>query len=251
MHMIEHKAFHFTEFKATDEKGNFQGVLSTYGNEDLVGDVCDPGCFDNSIRTRGNKRPFLWQHLSIEPIGSLIVTDTKDNLAVDGHFNMDVQRGREAFYLLKAGDVNGLSIGFQLIDADYIDGVRHLKEIDLIEGSFVTFPANPAAMAEAKMVSESSKAALRKQISAVGGFRLLDKTVQKKLMKAVDEALTEEEEEKEEEENPDDQTDDPESNEVNKEIDEEEEEELKTLFLSINKLKDNVDVLTKSVKEVI
>lgn len=250
MHMIEHKAFHFTEFKATDEKGNFQGVLSTYGNEDFVGDVCDPGCFDNSIRTRGNKLPFLWQHLSIEPIGSLIVTDTKDNLAVDGHFNMGVQRGREAFSLLKAGDVNGLSIGFQLIDADYIDGVRHLKEIDLIEGSFVTFPANPAAMAEAKMVSESSKAALRKQISAVGGFKLLDKTVQKKLMKAVDEAL-EEEEEKEEEENPDDQTDDPESDEVNKEIDEEEEEELKTLFLSINKLKDNVDVLTKSVKEVI
>jgi hypothetical protein len=248
--MIEHKAFHFTEFKATDEKGNFQGVLSTYGNEDFVGDVCDPGCFDNSIRTRGSKLPFLWQHLSIEPIGSLIVTDTKDNLAVDGHFNMGVQRGREAFSLLKAGDVNGLSIGFQLIDADYIDGVRHLKEIDLIEGSFVTFPANPAAMAEAKMISKSSKAALRKQISAVGGFKLLDKTVQKKLMKAVDEAL-EEEEEKEEEENPDDQTDDPESDEVNKEIDEEEEEELKTLFLSINKLKDNVDVLTKSVKEVI
>jgi len=266
--MTEHKTFSFTEFKSTDESGNFKGVLSTYGNEDLVGDVCDPGCFDNSVKARGDKFPFLWQHMYFEPIGSFVVTDTKGNLSIDGHFNLDVQRGREAFSLLKAGDVNGLSIGFRLMDADYVDGVRHLKDVDLVEGSFVTFPANPEAFAEAKQMNDQMKGTLRKQISATDGFKSLDPELQKRLMKAVDEALTEDEghensDKKKEDAEENDNTDqdeaagdnesntDEESHADENEDPDEEEEDMKAILDSISDLKKNTECLTKSMKEVI
>lgn len=257
--MTERKAFSFVEFKSVDEEGNFKGILSTYGNEDLVGDICDPGCFDNSVKERGAKRPLLWQHMYFEPIGSFSITDTKDNLAVDGHFNMAVQRGREAYSLLKAGDVNGLSIGFQLKDADYVDGIRHIKDADLLEGSFVTFPANPEAYAEAKNMNDRKKGLLRKQISAMEGFKALDPELQKRLMKAVDEALTDESEPEDEDEKSDEEEtededegeteDEEKSDEEPEDEDETDEEDMKALLGGITDLKSYVGVLSKSIKE--
>ncbi len=41
---------------------------------------------------------------------------------------------------MKMGAIEGLSIGYRTKDADVIDGIRHLKEIDLWEISVVTFP---------------------------------------------------------------------------------------------------------------
>lgn len=262
--MTERKAFSFVEFKSVDEEGNFKGVLSTYNNEDLVGDICDPGCFDTSVKARGTKRPLLWQHMYFEPIGSFSITDTKDNLAVDGHFNMAVQRGREAYSLLKAGDVNGLSIGFQLVDADYIDGIRHIKEADLIEGSFVTFPANPEAFAEAKHMNNQNRGLLRKQISATESFKALDPELQKRLMKAVDDAMADEadcgdEDDKkseEEETNNEDETEgeDGEGEQPNTDDTQDEsetdEEDMKALLKGISDLKSGLEDLSKSMKEV-
>ena len=146
------------EVKAGQEDGTFSGLLSTYGNLDAVGDICEKGCFDRTIRERGIKRPLLWQHDQSQPIGSFIVSSADDALSIEGRFNMDVARGREAYALLKAQDIDGLSIGYIARDYDYdSQGVRHLKDVDLLEGSLVTIPANDLARAQAKRLDIMSR----------------------------------------------------------------------------------------------
>lgn len=139
------------EVKADGDEGSFGGLLSTYGNIDSVGDVCEPGCYDRTVSERGTKRPLLWQHDQAHPIGSFEITTTEGALAIAGRINLGVSTGRDAYALLKAGDIDGLSIGYIARDYDYdSNGVRHLKDVDLLEGSLVTIPANDLARAQAK-----------------------------------------------------------------------------------------------------
>jgi uncharacterized protein len=62
---------------------------------------------------------------------------------------LESPRGREAYALLKAGALNGLSIGFVSRKHAWGTGdtadIRTLQEVDLWEVSPVTFPANSLA----------------------------------------------------------------------------------------------------------
>ncbi len=139
------------EIKSVSEEGSFSGLLSTYGNVDEAGDICEPGCFDRTVAESGIRRPFLWQHDQREPIGHLNIVDTKDALSIEGKFNLDTQRGREGYSLLKNGDIDGLSIGYIAKEYHYDEkGIRHLTDVELFEGSLVSIPCNPQARAQAK-----------------------------------------------------------------------------------------------------
>jgi HK97 family phage prohead protease len=150
------------QVKSTDDaEGLFEGVLSTYGNIDQVGDVCERGCFDRDLALNGARRPLLWQHDSTQPIGSFEAYGDEVALRVKGRMNLETAKGREAYALLKAGDIDGLSIGYIVVEYTYDnDGVRHLLEVRLLEGSLVTFPANTLARAQAKSLE-------RRQVSVV------------------------------------------------------------------------------------
>lgn len=154
------------EVKSAGEDGTFEGILSKYGNVDLAGDICLRGCFAKDIATRGNKRPLLWQHEKHQPIGSYTLTDSDDALTIAGRFNLGVAQGREAYALVKAGDITGLSIGYVVNDADFdAEGHRLLKDVTLYEGSVVTFPCNTEANVtsvkeEDPMASDEMKEAL-------------------------------------------------------------------------------------------
>lgn len=248
----------FTEFKEVTAEGNFRGILSTYGNEDLVGDVCDQGCWDESVKAKGGDFPLLWQHDMTEPIGSFKVVDTTAALVIEGHFNQDVQRGKEAFALLKAGDIRGLSVGFNLQDWAYVDGVRHVTKADLWEGSFVTFPANTLAYAEAKSMAQKRSADVRKGVAALPEFKSLTEEQQEKILRAIDEAVSgdvPEDEEKDAGEEPKD----PETEEESKEDDpegegepdpEDDSEEQKAMNESLRELKSSIQALKLSIKDV-
>ena len=137
--------------EADPSRGPFEGDLSTYGNIDLGGDICEPGCFDRSVAERGTHRTLLWQHDQQDPIGSFDVVSTEGSLRIRGSFNLDTEHGRAGYSLLRHGDIDGLSIGYNATDYSYDkDGIRHLLDVDLMEGSLVTFPMNPLARAEAK-----------------------------------------------------------------------------------------------------
>src|ERR1041385_8651826 len=126
------------EIKNLGDQGTFEGYASTFGNEDLGGDVVVQGAFSKTIADNP-KRPLLWNHNSDEPIGMTTAAEDTAGLSVKGVLNLDVQRARETYSLMKQGAVKGLSIGYDPVRKDHKDGVRYLKELKLYEVSLVPF----------------------------------------------------------------------------------------------------------------
>jgi hypothetical protein len=134
------------------EVGIFEGLASTFGNRDMMGDLVEPGAFTGAL-ARPNTIKMLWQHDARAPIGVWEgLRETAAGLEVRGRLVLDVQQAREALALLKAGAVDALSIGFSVqrggAEFDRERGLRRIKAVDLWEISVVTFPANPKARIE-------------------------------------------------------------------------------------------------------
>lgn len=143
---VKHIPLTFEE-KALEEEGRISGYGSIYGNTDLGGDVVEAGAF------KSNTRPpkMLWQHDPGEVIGIWdSVTEDSKGLKVSGKLLLDIQRAKETKSLLKAGAIDGLSIGYRATEVDYKNTpkgmVRHIKSAELYEISVVTFPMNPKAI---------------------------------------------------------------------------------------------------------
>lgn len=143
--------------KAEDvsEDGTFRGYGSVFGVLDSYREIVDPGAFTASlaeIQATGRSVPVLWQHRSDQPIGGYdVLREDGKGLYVEGTLDIDDDPlAKLAHTKLKRRRVTGLSIGFYVRE-DYYDRaekVTHLKRLDLIECSLVTFPANPAAQVE-------------------------------------------------------------------------------------------------------
>jgi hypothetical protein len=138
------------ETKAGEEPGFFHGYGSVFGNLDGWDDIVHPGAFKNSLAAR--KPAMLWQHCGNEPIGTWEhIQEDETGLAVTGKLLVGkVARATEAYELLKANALEGLSIGYMPVKWEYEERddvlIRHLKEVDLWEISLVTFPANEHAI---------------------------------------------------------------------------------------------------------
>ncbi|HEY0213720.1 MAG TPA: HK97 family phage prohead protease [Paenirhodobacter sp.] len=147
------KAAPILDVKALDDvSGTFEGYASTFGGEpDSYGDIIAVGAYTDSLIThaaKGTVPKMFWQHDPWQPIGKwLDVKEDDRGLRVKGRLNMAVQRGAEAYALLKAGDIDGLSIGYRIksysVDAD--SGNWTLEKLDLIEVSVVSVGANDGA----------------------------------------------------------------------------------------------------------
>lgn len=151
---IEKKAFPL-ELKAVEENGTFSGYLSVFGVMDSYRDIVMPGAFADSLgkwKAKDRLPPMLWQHRSGEPIGRFVkMAEDGKGLLVEGELLInDIARAKEAYALMKAKVVSGMSIGFETIgeEIDKVARARKLTKIDLWEGSIVTFPANEDAQIE-------------------------------------------------------------------------------------------------------
>ena len=138
------------EIKQADgESGVFEGVASVFGNRDEFNDIVEPGAFADTLREKGiDGIKMLAHHDSREPIGVWErLEETDAGLEVRGRLLVgEVQRATEIHALMKAGALDGLSIGFRTVRSeDDATGVRHIFEVELFEISPVTFPANPEA----------------------------------------------------------------------------------------------------------
>ena len=144
---LERKNFDL-EIKGIDEKGEFVAYASTFGNTDLVNDVVEKGAFIKSLQNRPAEEVLmLWQHDTSEIIGEWKdMKEDEHGLLVKGQlFIDDIQQAKEAFFLMKKKLIKKLSIGFKIVNKAWEGGKRMLKEVDLLEVSVVTFPANPEA----------------------------------------------------------------------------------------------------------
>lgn len=140
------------QLKSLSEAGEFEGYGSVFGVKDHGSDIVMPGAFTKSLagwQAKGKWPPALWQHDTHEPIGPhLDMKEDETGLFVKGKLLIDDDPvARRAYAHMKAGSVNGLSIGYELIDWEWdsAKGAYLLKEIELWEVSVVTFAMNELA----------------------------------------------------------------------------------------------------------
>jgi HK97 family phage prohead protease len=137
------------DFKSVEADGTFSGYASRFGAVDLARDLVLPGAFRDSLASRGARGiKLLFQHDPAEPIGVwLELREDARGLFVRGRVLPEVERGREVLALMRAGALDGLSIGFRTVEGrtDSKTGVRRLSKLDLWEISVVTFPMQPEA----------------------------------------------------------------------------------------------------------
>ncbi|QSE47027.1 HK97 family phage prohead protease [Acinetobacter johnsonii] len=148
---MNRKSFNL-KIKAVQEDGFFSGYGAVFGNVDWYNDVILPGAFAKSLEKWAEKNkmpPVLWNHNDGEPIGvyTSIYEDEK-GLFVEGRLLIDdVPRAKSTHALLKAGAIDGLSIGYKTKKANQqTNGIRELIELDLGEISIVTMPANEESL---------------------------------------------------------------------------------------------------------
>lgn len=137
------------DLKSVAPDGTFEGYASLFNREDLGRDIVLPGAFTDTLRQRGAQGVrMLFQHNPEEPIGAweTLAEDAK-GLFARGRLTTQVARAREVLALMRAGAVDGLSIGFKAVRARRDPGhrVRRIEKIDLWEISVVTFPMLPEA----------------------------------------------------------------------------------------------------------
>lgn len=138
------KKFVPLDLKEVSDEGVFEGYASKFGDRDQGGDTVMRGAFKNSLRQRKAKEvKMLWQHDPSFPIGIWEeMSEDATGLYVRGRLLTSVPKAKETYELMKAGIIDGLSIGYRTIKAtrDDATGERQLKEVDLWEISLVTFP---------------------------------------------------------------------------------------------------------------
>lgn len=150
---IHETKFARTDLSSADLDGRFSGYASLFDEVDMSRDAVAPGAFGKALNAKGPAGiRMLFQHNPDQPVGTWnAIAEDGRGLRVEGTLALDTEKGREVHALLKAGAVDGLSIGFKTVRArtDAATGVRKILEADLWEISIVTFPMLPAARVDA------------------------------------------------------------------------------------------------------
>lgn len=150
IHQTAHIHSAFT-IKSHQPDGFFCGYASVFLILDHHQEVIAPRAFKASLQrwtSKGKLPKMLWQHDAKKPVGIWHeIYEDEHGLFVKGQLLLDLEAGREAYALLKAGVIDSLSIGFRPVKAkrDGKSQGRLLEEVDLMEISLVTFGANPEA----------------------------------------------------------------------------------------------------------
>ncbi len=127
------------------ERGLIEGYGATFDIEpDRQGDIIRPGAFRKSLLRE--LPAMVWAHDLSRPVGRwLEASEDGKGLRLRGQLNLQTDAGRDAHAHVLAGDVTGLSIGYEVPKGgaalDQRSGARILSEINLYEVSPVSVPA--------------------------------------------------------------------------------------------------------------
>ena len=138
------------EMKA-DPQGLVEGIASSFNGIDSYNDTVLPSAFTNTLlehKIAGTMPAMLWSHRAAEPIGRWThLQSAPRGLVAHGQLNLKTDRGAQAFEHLRGGDLNGLSIGYDIPEggAETRGQVRLLKSLRLHEISVVSLPADAGA----------------------------------------------------------------------------------------------------------
>lgn len=150
------------EIRETSDGMVFEGYAAVFNSrsENLGGftEFVAPGAFTRSLKTRNDVK-LLWNHDAGQVLGStrartLTLTEDARGLKVTAQLP-NTQLGRDTAELLKRGDVDAMSFGFNVIkDKWNANGdERTLEAVRLFEVSIVAFPAYSATAGTATVRS--------------------------------------------------------------------------------------------------
>lgn len=123
------------------------GYLSIFGNTDHDKDITEPGAFKKSITERGpitgtNEIFFLNYHKWDQPHNKFrALQEDSEGLYFEATLK-DVSYSNDTLTLYNEGVLSQFSYGFIPVKKEMKNGIRHLKENFLLEGSNVTLGAN-------------------------------------------------------------------------------------------------------------
>lgn len=140
------------KFAESGDAMSFTGYGAVFGNVDSYGDVIAPGAFAQTLaahKAAGTSPLMLLEHGGDLPVGVWkSMAEDGTGLLVTGEL-LPTTKGKDAYIALKAGAINGLSIGFRPTEfamrAKPEEPRRTLKAVELIEVSIVGMPANGKA----------------------------------------------------------------------------------------------------------
>lgn len=153
------RAYALLEVKRVDEDARIITGMATTPTPDRVQDIVEPDGAQFKLPL-----PLLWQHDSKQPIGHVTHAKVgKDGIEIIAKIAKGVTAEIDrAWALIKAGLVQGLSIGFKEIETSFIEktnGIRFLKW-EWLELSAVTIAANSeASIATIKSLDTAQRAA--------------------------------------------------------------------------------------------
>jgi len=135
-------------------EGIIEGFASVFGVKDSWGDVVTEKAFDRTLdeKTASDIR-MLRGHNPNVIIGEWTEMDIREQGGQKGFFMkgqlyLDMEDGKNAAKLIQRKQLDGLSIGAGIVKGTSTygdDGTRFLNDLDLLENSVVTFPANTKA----------------------------------------------------------------------------------------------------------
>lgn len=135
--------------ESEDKSYHFEGYGSTYGNADRDGDIMEKGCFTKTLKNN-SVIPLCLNHDINKFVGKAELMDTEKGLYVKGTLNLNDSEAAKVYDLIKMGALTSMSIGFLVNDFIPIDkntpyGAMKFTDVDLLEVSLVTVPANAQA----------------------------------------------------------------------------------------------------------
>lgn len=165
---MEYK-FASLEWKA-DEEGMIEGYGSVFDVVDQGGDIIAPGAFKQSLAS-GRKVKMLFQHDASAVIGTWkTVEEDQKGLRVAGKILTTVKAGSEAYEYVKAGAIDGLSIGYRTVKSMDRNGKRVIMQAELWEVSLVTFPMNEMARIDAVKASDMPRDEIERLLTLRAGL---------------------------------------------------------------------------------
>lgn len=138
------------EIKAHGSGWSFEGYGSKFDGVDSYNDTIHKGAYEKSLSDRDMQVFMRFEHRSgdLPPGKWTHIEEDSKGLFMKGELTKGQSLATDIKASMEHGTLQGLSIGYRIPKggAEEIEGVRHIREIDLVEVSIVQNPADSAAL---------------------------------------------------------------------------------------------------------
>lgn len=150
------------------KKSTVVGYASRFGNVDSHGDIVERGAFKRTIDHNAERVKTLMHHDPMQIVGKPTKMMEDDKGLYTETKVSDTSMGRDLLTLIEDGVIDEMSIGFIPVREDYDKemGANMLREVKLVEYSFVSLASNP----EARVEGLKGQAAMNNLVSSMKRF---------------------------------------------------------------------------------